>query len=560
MSDLLAAAPWLLGEVIEQAPVGIGLFDRDIRFVKVNRRLAEINGHSAEAHVGRRPEELLEGLDPAAYLPVVRRALAGEVTEAVELSGETPAAPGVQRHWLESWAPVRSPDGEVTGALVFVVETTERKRAESALHDRERSDRVRAEALAELAGEMAGAESAEILAERVAALAAPAVGADFSNLALLSEDGRSLRLYHGEVLDRGIAARWSQVPVEDPIPLADAVRTGGPVYVPTPEENAHRYPLLAADTDSAGLAATASIALADRRGEPMGAIGFAWSKPQDFGDEQQAILETVARLTSQSLDRVRLTEAEHEIAADLQRRLMPARLNAPRGIALAARYRAGHRSLDVGGDWYEVVARRDGRAVLAIGDIVGHGPEAAAAMGQIRSALTATAEAADGPAQLLDRLEEFAGRAPGVRFSTVCVALLDPRDGSLRYATAGHPPPLLLAPDGSTALLEGARSHPLLAMARGAEPQAPHREEAVAVPPGGRVLLYTDGLIERRDPTADYGFGRLQDAARRNRGEAIEPFCDALLDDLLAEGDGSDDTAVLCVERIGREMDGSRAE
>jgi PAS domain S-box-containing protein len=307
---VLAAAPWLLREVIAQAPVGVALFDRDLRYVEVNQRLAQMNGHPVEAHVGRRPEELLPGLPVESYAPVARRALDGDATEAVEISGETRARPGVVSHYLESWAPVRSRDGKVVGVLAFVVETTERRRAEEALHERERRDRVRAEALAELAAAMAAATRVDELAAAVADRAAAAAGAEFSNLALLSDDGRRLRLHHHGSLDERIVQRWAEVSLSDAVPLVDAVRHLKPVFVRDPEMNSKLYPELAADTTRAGLAATASIPVIGRGGAAIGAIGFAWRHPQQFASESRAVLTTIAHLTSQSLERARLHEAE----------------------------------------------------------------------------------------------------------------------------------------------------------------------------------------------------------------------------------------------------------
>ena len=716
--EVLDAAPWVLREVIAQAPVGVALFDRDLRYVQVNERLAQMNGRPVDAHVGRRPEELLPGLPTESYLPVARRALGGEATEAIEISGETGARPGVVSHFIESWAPVRSPDGEVVGALAFVVETTERRRAEDALYERERRDRIRAEALAELAAAMAAATRVDQLAAAVAECAAGVTGAAFSNLALLSEDGRRLRLYHHGSLDKAIVRRWGEVSLAEAVPLVDAVRELKPVFVRDAKMNAELYPILAADTARAGLSATASIPLIDRGGGAIGAIGFGWSEPQAFLSEMRAVLMTVAQLTSQSLERARLheaeeaarrratiladattamsavgatrerldrlcerlvpefvdvavialrddaggdapvvvargesaiagvddllrvcaadamptearlisdtrgshldeadaeaatalrsrgigsclvvpvrvrgavigllllahaesgrrfrvddlsfgvdlgeriglivdtgrlLEAEHEIALELQQRLLPAALVAPSGTALAARYRAGHARLAIGGDWYEVVGRPDGWVVIAVGDIVGHGARAAAAMGQIRSALTATAVAAEGPVDLLGRLEDFAGRTPDVQYSTVCVVFLDPDTGRLRYACAGHPPPAVLGPGGRAELLEGGRSWPLSAIDPPNAGVLLRPEAEAHVPAGGRLLLYTDGLIERRDASLDDGLTRLLSALANHSGEAIEPLCDALLAEMLPETSGNDDAALLCVARV----------
>jgi serine phosphatase RsbU (regulator of sigma subunit) len=171
-------------------------------------------------------------------------------------------------------------------------------------------------------------------------------------------------------------------------------------------------------------------------------------------------------------------------------------------------------------------------------------------MGQIRSALTATADAAEGPAEVLGRLDDFAGRTPDVQYSTVCVVFLDPKTGELRYACGGHPPPAVLSPDGRVELLEGGRSWPLFAMDGPGRTVPPRLEARGHLPDGGRLLLYTDGLIERRDASLDDGLARLVTALARHSGKAIEPMCDALLADMLPETSGNDDAALLCVARV----------
>jgi serine phosphatase RsbU (regulator of sigma subunit) len=188
--------------------------------------------------------------------------------------------------------------------------------------------------------------------------------------------------------------------------------------------------------------------------------------------------------------------------------------------------------------------------VIAVGDIVGHGPRAAAAMGQIRSALTPTALAADRPAEVLARLKDFAGLTPDVRYSTVCVVVLDPDTGDLRYVCAGHPPPALLRPEGRAELLGGGRSWPLCAVDHPDGTFPPRPEARAHVPRGGRVLLYTDGLIERGGASPDEGLTRLLTALANHSGEAIESLCDALLTDMLPDTSGNDDAALLCVARV----------
>jgi hypothetical protein len=159
------------------------------------------------------------------------------------------------------------------------------------------------------------------------------------------------------------------------------------------------------------------------------------------------------------LDNARLVEAEHEIATELQQRLLPSSLTVPSSVSVAARYRPAHARLGVGGDWYDVAELPDGGLAIAVGDIVGHGPRAAATMGQLRSAFAALAPAA-GPAELLHRFDTFAARTPDAQFSSACLALLDPTTGALRYACAGHPPPMVIQADGSVSTLDDHRCSP----------------------------------------------------------------------------------------------------
>ena len=147
-----------------------------------------------------------------------------------------------------------------------------------------------------------------------------------------------------------------------------------------------------------------------------------------------------------------LEAEEREIAIGLQRALLPARLADRPDIALAALYEAGSDVLEVGGDWYDAFELPDGRIALTVGDVVGHGLAAAAAMGQVRTALAALADHAAGPGELLERLDGFLARSGTTDFATVCYVIIDPATGVLEYASAGHPPMLVVSPAGDDGL------------------------------------------------------------------------------------------------------------
>src|ERR1700761_8414817 len=191
---------------------------------------------------------------------------------------------------------------------------------------------------------------------------------------------------------------------------------------------------------------------------------------------------------------------EHEVSELLQRSLLPV-LAELDGYGLAVRYEPAVDALEVGGDWYDAIALDDGRLAVAVGDVVGKGAAAAAVMGQLRSAARVLLLEGHGPARVLTTLDSFARRIPEARCSTMFCALIDPAAATVTYSSAGHPPAILdlARPDDSDErgyqLLEQAQSVPLAVLDGLERPQA-----TATLPPGSTLLLYTDGLVERRGP------------------------------------------------------------
>ena len=175
--------------------------------------------------------------------------------------------------------------------------------------------------------------------------------------------------------------------------------------------------------------------------------------------------------------------------------------------------------LEVGGDWYDAFELPDGRVALTVGDVVGHGLAAAAAMGQVRTALAALADHAAGPGELLERLDGFLARSGTTDFATVCYAIIDPATGALEYASAGHPPMLVVSPAGETRWLDRALGSPLRRRPR-ARPQ-----ESTLLEPGSLLVLYSDGLVERRKERIEDGLERLAPPAAAVAGIPVEDVC-----------------------------------
>jgi anti-sigma regulatory factor (Ser/Thr protein kinase) len=236
-------------------------------------------------------------------------------------------------------------------------------------------------------------------------------------------------------------------------------------------------------------------------------------------------------------------EVEHvaAVAETLQRSLLPERLPEIPGVGIAARYVAGSADAQVGGDWYDVVTLRDGHAGLAIGDVVGHGLDAAARMARLQNALRAYALEGLRPSIVLERMNGFAREVVGGPMATLLYGVVDSEEGRLRMASAGHPPPLVIAPDGEAFFAEGPAGSPL-----GVVPFPAYEESAVTLVPGSTVLLYTDGLVERPEVPLDDGLEWLRGFAAGVPGHPDE-LCGALLEARFRDAPPRDDVALLAV-------------
>jgi PAS domain S-box-containing protein len=274
-------------------------------------------------------------------------------------------------------------------------------------------------------------------------------------------------------------------------------------------------------------------------------VDFAMHPIRDTLGEVRFLYPTGVDITERTRveEALRAREAEErQIAIGLQRALLPDRLTVPPGVSFAARYEAGSDMLDVGGDWYDAFVLPDGRLAVTVGDVVGHGLAAAAAMGQLRTALAALAEHAVSAGDLLTRLDGFLARTRTTDFATVAYGVLDPSTGVLEYAAAGHPPTLVVSPTGATRWLDEARSAPLTGQD---ERERPHA--TTWLEPGSLLVLYSDGLVERRGEKLRDGLTRLEHAARSLASVPIGEVCDRLVDALGVEISRQDDLAVLAV-------------
>ncbi|MFI9152525.1 PP2C family protein-serine/threonine phosphatase [Streptomyces sp. NPDC053367] len=257
----------------------------------------------------------------------------------------------------------------------------------------------------------------------------------------------------------------------------------------------------------------------------------------------EAELYTRARELQEVNERLREAHArEREVALALQEAMLPA--PGPVGHHRAAvRYRPAVGSLNVCGDWYDLVDLPGDRICVAVGDVVGHGLRAACVMGLLRSALSAASRVADGPAKALEVLGLYASSIEGAENTTVAETCIDWDSHTLTYSSAGHPPPALLRSDGTVEFLDQATDPPL-----GARAEDVDRPQATAAFTEGDILvLYTDGLIERRREDIDAGLARLAASLTRHRAADTEGLADTLLLELLPAAGATDDTALVIV-------------
>ena len=228
-----------------------------------------------------------------------------------------------------------------------------------------------------------------------------------------------------------------------------------------------------------------------------------------FGLEDRTVLALLCGRLGQALNRVHLFDQQREVALALQHAMLgPGRL--PPGFAV--RYEPATPPLEIGGDWYDVAELPDNRVGIIVGDCVGRGLAAASVMGQLRSACRALLLEAQRQARALTALDRFATLIPDALCSTVFCAVLDPATGQLSYASAGHPPGILAYPDGRVERLDQGRS-----LALALAPERPRGEAMVRIPEGATLLLYTDGLVERRGLDLDMTTGRAAALLRDGR-------------------------------------------
>ncbi|MET8077752.1 SpoIIE family protein phosphatase [Streptomyces sp. NPDC005303] len=364
----------------------------------------------------------------------------------------------------------------------------------------------------------------------------PAFGGQKLVIAVVEEQRLHLLAQRG--YSKRFLARFEGTPLHARLPVTDALTSGVPLFIESREQLHESYPgLMVGHTNSwAFLPLIAS-------NHPVGACILGFDDIHRFPDEERGVLTALGGLIGQALERARLYDAEFALARGLQDALLPHRLPTVPGLHVTGRYLPGTRGMDIGGDWYDVIPTGD-EVALIVGDVEGHNVPAAAAMGQLRSAMRAFVAAGHRPSDVAAGTNRLHMDLDPVLLASCCYAQFHPRSGIVRIVRAGHLPPLLRLPDGHTEILD-VPGGPLL----GIDATARFPETELRLAPGSVLALYTDGLIERRDSDIGSDIERLRGALARLGGGRLDDLADGLLRDVChASPDRADDIALLLTE------------
>jgi serine phosphatase RsbU (regulator of sigma subunit)/PAS domain-containing protein/anti-sigma regulatory factor (Ser/Thr protein kinase) len=549
----LRAARNEVARVLDQVGGAFLALDLNDAVVTMNRSAERLLRRSGAAMLGRSFWSDVPGLlGPTFAVPpsdVVRG------PSGVEQLGTPAVEPVVVEDWSEllgRWVELhvhRHPGG----TWVYLTDVSERR----ATADRNRR-------LQQIAAALARSLTTVDVAAAALEHARSGVRAESAGVLLVDDERRELHLEAGlDELSPAMRQRWSRLPLSASTPLNLAMDTAVPQLVGAGEV-VDRWPHLARDVQQVGASFFALFPLVTA-GRPLGLLVLGWTTRTSLDDDELAFLGAVSAQCAQALERAALFDQQLRIAESLQRSLLPQRLPEVPSIELGARYLAGAAGLQVGGDWYDVLPLPDGRVAFALGDVVGKGLPAASAMGQVRYALRAYAVLDPAPAAVLACLDDFFATRDDEEIVTLVYGVLDPADGVLTWANAGHPPPLVVSSRGkdASATGTGSTSRTLSAVADGTPLGVrSHRKEAtLQLAPGDCLVLYSDGLVESRTRPVGEGLEALLLVATEP-GLAEAPADDMvgrLLSRMLGPRDAEDDATLLAVRWLGAADMKSRA-
>ena len=442
---------------------------------------------------------------------------------------------------VHAWAGPRHFEAGLVSTLTTIAKMAGQAIERAQLLERIRRDAAHHEMMAALAELLATARSAEDVAEVITHHAAAVAAADTANLAIIDRGGDLLRIYHHPSVDPSIQERYPSVPRGASVPHADVVREGGMLVFEDLDAFAARYPHLREIVEQAGRQASAVVALPDATGRPVGALGLSWSRPIRLDDDTRQAIHGVARLCAQALERAQLSDSEHRLVNALQESILVPLPPQP-GVDIAGRYLPAARHIGMGGDWYEGIVLDEHRYALIVGDVAGHGITAVGGMAQMQAVTGALVRLGTPLSEVFQQTTRLIRRDRRSVTATALLVVVDTSTSTLSYVAAGHPPPVVRLPDGTTVVLEGGRE-PLLGVRIDTETEvATH-----PFPPGSVLVTYTDGLVERRRELIDRCIDRLVAHLRTTPPLDADGVAKSLLAAMIGDREPDDDVAMVVV-------------
>jgi PAS domain S-box-containing protein len=527
-----------LVRMLDAMPAAFCLLDREWRFRYINAQAERLMGGPRVEFLGRTVAEAFPETVGGVFDDALRAAMRSG--EPISFEAASPSEP------FERWVEVRAWP-EPGGLAVHFLDVTDRVRAEEAA----RRATARTALLASVTAELSGALDGESALGRLAQLVVPTL-ADGCIVTVVDREGRARDIgsWHRDPQRRPLLERYTEIRL-DTLPLASPV--GLALFSGTSATEAVTAVLdLMPPGPARGILQalgpeTAVVVPLPGEERTVGVLTLYQDPGRDVADDDLETLQQVAVHAGRAIERVHRQSQQAQLAEALQRSL----LTDPPEIAHATvvvRYVPAAEAARVGGDWYDAFLQRDGSAVVVIGDVVGHDTAAAASMGQLRGLLRGIAHySGAGPAEVLRGLDEAISDMHTDTLATAAVARFERADAEggwtrLRWANAGHPPPLVLEPDGNVTVLGASFGDLML----GVDPAAQRCESVTTLRSGSVVLLYSDGLVERRGSTIDEGTDRLVQNLRALATRPLHDLCDALLRQML-HGTPEDDVALVAV-------------
>jgi PAS domain S-box-containing protein len=534
-----------LDALFDQAPVALACCDDKLRITRTNPAYRRMVGLPDEAIIGRRPTEIDDSVDTA----LVERTVAEQVmTDGVPVA-DMPmrrTLPAGQRVFLWSAHRVMG-NGEVLGAVCCFRDIT---------------GQVpwlrQAYTLLERAGHQIGTtldihRTANELADVAIPVLTDRIAIDLLDQVLRGENlprtgsgSDTLQFRQVAVRDTSKTRAKITYAADDLItvpltsPAGVALSRGKPLLAHSPDEitgQAHHDPGYLHGLLAQGVHTQMAVPLV-ARGVTLGLAMFSRAEnPEPFDEADLRLARNIASRAAVSIDNARLYTREHTTAITLQRSLLPQHIPQVNGLQIASRYRPASRTAEVGGDWFDVIPLNTGQISLVVGDVTGHGIQAAAIMGQLRTTIAALARLGCPPEKIMNQLSGVVAEHGQETGATCLYAQYDPASRRCRLTSAGHHSPALREPNGTTEFIDvpggvmlgvGPRGYPVT---------------DTELPPDSVLALYTDGLIEQPAQDVSIGMSRLARALAAGPAQSLDQLCDSVLASLGAHA--QDDITLL---------------